>query len=318
MKHLFILNPQSFPYNRDMERLTVQIELYFKEQGNRDYTIHVSLFPRDAIIFIRKYMEQVPKNVPVRVYAVGGDGILFDCLNGIMGIPAIELAVLPYGTTNDFVLAFGQNENELFRNLSLQVSGPVIPTDVIQCGNNFALNFCSVGLDSLGAINALAMNKRLVKLGNSFRKIKSALYFLGSLSAIFDKTIQGQFYKLIADGEDLSGCCNNILIANGAYYGGNRNSVITAVPNDGMLDMLILKESGSFKMLRYLKACGKGKYPQNVISRRVKKVSISSDAPLLVNLDGEVFFDSDITIEIISQAVQIVTPNGIVYQRKAP
>jgi hypothetical protein len=80
-----------------------------------DCSIHVSRYLRDAIGVISKYRSGVPEGAVVRVYAVGGDGILFDCLNGIVGLRGVELGALPYGNTCDFPRAFGEEALPLFR-----------------------------------------------------------------------------------------------------------------------------------------------------------------------------------------------------------
>jgi diacylglycerol kinase family enzyme len=49
----------------------------------------------------------------------------------------------------------------------------------------------------------------------------------------------------------------------------------------------------------------------------MKKIEIQSRDPLLVDLDGEVFFDTSLQVEIIPQAVKIVTPGGIGFLKRA-
>jgi diacylglycerol kinase family enzyme len=96
--------------------------------------------------------------------------------------------------------------------------------------------------------------------------------------------------------------------------------VITAVPDDGELDMMAARKIGSLKALQLISNYLKGryyKYPSICTLKRVRKVSIRSESPLLVNLDGEVFFDSELIIEIIPKAVKIVAVNNLAYRRRA-
>jgi diacylglycerol kinase family enzyme len=84
--------------------------------------------------------------------------------------------------------------------------------------------------------------------------------------------------------------------------------------------MLTARSIGTLKALRLISDYLKGmyyKYPSICSLRRVKKVSIRSESPLLVNLDGEAFFDSEITIEIIPRAMKIVAVNNLSYRRRA-
>jgi diacylglycerol kinase family enzyme len=146
-KHFFVINPKSFHNQKFLNAVISKFSIYFEETNNDDFSIHVSNFPRDAIGAIRSYTKQLNPNDTVRVYAVGGDGILFDCLNGIMGLPYAELATVPYGHTNDFVRAFGEGLQYLFRDIAVQATSRTILTDVLQCGNNYGLNLCTVGME---------------------------------------------------------------------------------------------------------------------------------------------------------------------------
>jgi len=136
------------------------------------------------------------------------------------------------------------------------------------------------------------------------------LYYLGGIQAAFNKPVITQRYNLTIDGEQLTGQYCSINIANGPYYGIGMTANPSAVPDDGLLDMLITKKTNAF-----LTIAGTGMFfsgdwrmvPKSFIFRNVKKVSIRSSKPLFVNLDGEVFFDTRLDIEIIPALVKIVS-----------
>ncbi|MDR2069376.1 MAG: hypothetical protein LBP71_05855 [Spirochaetaceae bacterium] len=317
--HLFVINPKSFPRQTDRFRILSRIAAYFKKNPGVEYTIHVSRYPRDAVSVIRDRIGHIGPDRILRVYALGGDGIIFDCLNGIIGAPNTELALMPYGTGSDFVRSFGDEHYEEFRNIESQIRSPVIPTDVIHCGNNCALNFCTVGLEAASVIRTLSLNRRFEKLRFRFPALNSLFYVIGGARAALDQDVIGQRYEINADGEDLSGGYTIINIANGPCYGSGKSPVITAVPDDGKLDMLTGRRVSSLKILSLITGYLKGnyyKYPLICSLKRVKKVSIRSESPLLVNLDGEAFFDSELTIEVIPKAVRIVAVNNLAYRRR--
>lgn len=318
-EHFFIINPLSFPRRGEQEGIISHIESYFATHRVPGLFYHVSRYPRDAIGILRKYLALTDPETIVRVYAVGGDGIVFDCLNGIVGLPNAELAILPYGGGSDFIRAFGEEYYEDFRNIQLQVEAPVIPTDIIHCGNNYALNFCTVGQEAAAVRKLLPLKKRLEKFRFMFPSLNPLFYILGGIAAAFDKKIIGQHYELQADGLDYSGRYNDINIANGPCYGAGKNPVVTAVPDDGLLDMMVVRKMGPLKVLRLMSCYLRGdyyKYPKECFLRRVKKITIRSGEPLLVNMDGEAFFDSRVTIEIIPQAVRIAAVNNLPYRRR--
>jgi diacylglycerol kinase family enzyme len=319
-QHLFIINPKSFPLQQDLSRIRERIEGYFKEKPGPEYDIHISRYPRDAVSIVRKRIEQIGPDRTLRVYALGGDGIIFDCLNGLIGAPNAELAPMPYGTGSDFVRAFGDEHYKQFRDMELQVNAPVIPTDVIHCGNNCALNFCAVGMEAAAVIKTLFLNRRFEKARFRIPALNGLFYIMGGIGAAFDRDVMGQYYEIEVDGDDKSGFYSLINIANGPCYGSGKTPVPTAVPDDGALDMMMVRKVGALKGLRLISDYLKGKYykyPSLCTLRRIQKVSIRSDSPLLVNLDGEAFFDSELIIEIIPRAVKIVAVNNLAYRRRA-
>jgi diacylglycerol kinase family enzyme len=319
-EHFFIINPKSFPRKGEQEGIISHIESYFAANRIPGLFYHVSRYPRDAISVLRKYLALTDPEIIVRVYAVGGDGIAFDCLNGIVGLPNAELAILPYGGGSDFVRAFGDEHYEEFRDIKLQVEAPVIPTDIIHCGNNYALNFCTVGQESAAVMKVIPLNKRFEKLRLLSPRLNSLFYTLGGIAAAFDKKLIGQHYELRADELDYSGRYNDINVANGPCYGSGKFPVNTAVPDDGFLDMMVVRKAGPFTVLRLMPYYLRGeyyKYPKLCFLRRVKKITIRSEEPLLVNMDGEAFFDSRVTIEIIPQAIKIAAVNNLSYRMRA-
>ena len=323
MKHLFVINPLSFPVQAAQDKVAKRIQECFADFNKSEYSILISRYSRDAISLIRKWVEKNHGDETVRVYAVGGDGILFDCLNGIVGLPNTELASIPYGTSNDFVRAFGENKKNLFRDIALQVASPAIPTDIIHCGNNYAINFCSLGLESDAIRSSIELyneaSQRIKKHRRLNRFLFSTIPFLISLRTVFNKKLLNQHYIISLDGEDFSGVYSSINLANGPCYGGNKNPVITAIPDDGFLDGLFTKCISSFSAIRILPGFVKGeflKYPDHFLFKRFKTIEIRSEDPLLVVLDGEMFFDTYLKVEIVPKAINFVAPGGIAYFKR--
>jgi diacylglycerol kinase family enzyme len=271
---------------------------------------------------VRQYIAQAGPETVVRVYAVGGDGILFDCLNGIVGLPNAELAPVPYGRTNDFVRAFGEGLNDIFRNIPLLASAPVIPADILHCGSNYALNQCTVGLESAAIFRSVAIQQNLrawPRVFRNSRRVYNASYYLGGIIVMFDKKIMRQEYNISIDGENLSGAYASVNIANGPCYGGDKNAVITAVPDDGFLDVLMFKGKSTFGGLTKMIPYTQGRYdlfPDYFTLKRGKIISIRSRDPLMINLDGEAFLDTNITVELIEGAVKIAAPDNLVYKKR--
>jgi diacylglycerol kinase family enzyme len=321
-KHLFVINPRSFPARQAQEKVLAEIRDCFAGLGE-DYSVHVSRYPRDAVGFIRKWVGMAGHAGPVRVYAVGGDGILFDCLNGIVGLPDAELASVPYGNGNDMIRAFGEHKRSLFRDIRLQAASAAIPADIIYCGTNYAFNFCTIGMESDAIMNSITLYSGIAGKVRQFPRLNFFLYtlifYFGGMKAVFNKKVMNQYYTITIDGEDFSGAYGSINIANGPCYGGDKNPVITAVPDDGVLDALFFKSGGSVKAMTRIMPYVRGefrRFPGEFAWKRLRRIEIRSEEPLLVDLDGEVFFDTTVRIEIIPQGVKLVAPGGIGFARR--
>jgi YegS/Rv2252/BmrU family lipid kinase len=317
MRHIFIINPCSFRTQAALDAVIFEIGQCFKNRNETDYFIHISRFPRDAV---GKIHELAAKDEKVRVYAIGGDGILFDCINGIAVFPSAELVPVPYGKTNDYVRAFGEGKNELFRNINGLVNEEItIPTDLMYYGNNYAINDCTIGIESTAIIRMYTLKKKYRKYIDKYPFVYSFLFFASGFISLFDQKLLYQHYDIMIDGEDYSGHYSTINIANGPCYGGNMCAAPTAVPDDGYLDVQLYKSQGTLALTRSIQSYLYGKRPlKNIVFKRAKKISIRSGKSLLIQLDGEILIDTNITLEVVPKAIKMVAPEGIRYERRLP
>lgn len=314
MKHVFIFNPKTF-YEQQwlMDVIFDDIGQYFRSQEKLDFSTHVSRYPREAIGIIQKQADEAKDGETVRIYAIGGDGILFDCLNGIVGLPNMELAAVPYGKTNDFIRAFGEERTELFKDIPSLVTASSVPTDIISAGNNYAINGCSVGLVSAAAVTMRGMNLKLGKFANFFL-FHRFLSFLSNLPVVLKKQINTHAYKITIDDQDYSGNYSIVNIANGPYYDGNKSMAAGAMPDDGLMDVVLFKSIRPLAALWSMEKYSRGKLPSNCVLVQAKKITVQSVEPVWFQLDGELFQDTSISFEVIPGAVQVVAVNGLIYR----
>lgn len=313
IKHLFIINPKSFWKKTKQNYVVAKIHQFFREMENSEYEIYVSRFPRDAVGFIPQFAKNLPGKTILRVYAVGGDGILYDCLNGIVGLKNAELAAIPYGQTNNFVQGFDKNDRFSFRLLSQQYNAPAIPMDIMRCGTNYALNYCCIGVEAEAIHRAAKMREKLGKTNALNRWICRRFYlpffFMCGFAACADKQLLHQRYEIAFDEERLSGNFAGISIFNGSYYGGHLHPMSNAMPNDGILDILALRIQGSIRtFISYLIYAfgGYKMFSRNLIPKRGKNITIHSDTILEISIDGIVFFESEFEVEILPGAIKFV------------
>jgi diacylglycerol kinase (ATP) len=98
------------------------------------------------------------------------------------------------------------------------------------------------------------------------------------------------------------------VIANGQFLGGGFKVAPHASMSDGLLDLVVLKDSGSLKMIDELINMKDGDYKEedNIIYRQVRKVSLTSkERDVTVTVDGEPIGILPATFEVIPNALTI-------------
>lgn len=275
--------------------------------------MHISRFPRDASGFIPTYAKDIPEDAVLRVYAIGGDGIVFDCLNGLMEIKNAELAIVPYGRTNNFIRGFGKNNIASFRSIKKQINSSTIPIDVIKCGNSYALDYCVIGMEAEAVRYSERIREKLLAGGRLKRWIGRRLYafhyFSGGLAASFDKRLVHQQYEIIIDNVKHSEYCWGFSIFNCPYYGGRWHPANDAMPNDGILDAHFIRGKRfmqTYSLLPFY-VSGRHRLISNIIvPARGKKIIIRSNDILKVCMDDCVFYEDELDVEVIPGGLSFV------------
>lgn len=301
MKHVFIINPAAGK-GKALESIKPAIEKCCREQ-NADYLIHVTSAAGEAIGFIKK---MAASGEPMRFYACGGDGTLYEVVNGAYGFENAEVAVIPLGSGNDFIRLFGNKEQ--FLDIGAQLRGTATELDVIKCGDRIAINQCSMGLDA----EICAKQSAFKKL--PFMKGETA-YMAATVYCLFRK-LNNEFTITVDNGKPFKQKVLFCVSGNSRWYGGGFKAAPLALPDDGLLDFIIVK-----KTMNRLKLAGLvNKYKQGMHLNwdfttfvRGKKLSIHSDKTAAVNIDGETEYVNDRTFEIMERGIKFVVPANSTY-----
>ncbi|MDR3200110.1 MAG: hypothetical protein LBT68_01515 [Spirochaetales bacterium] len=310
MKHLFIINSNAAQIRGRIPEVVQEIKAFFANYPQFEYDIHVTRWKRDATGYSRRYVTGAREIV--RVYAVGGTSTLFEVVNGVIGVPNVQVGVYPFGKDNAFLQYFGKGKLHLFQSLRNLVFSGVTSMDAMLCGNNYGMSSCYIGVDAMAA----QTSETFVEQAGAFFKrepILSLIYvFAGFMCAM--KKDNTQYYRVSIDGATLDGEYLTILTANQPYYGPTLYPAIDARPNDGMLDIYLLKPVSKMPMLKMGMDYVHGRYhkwPRLISHYRGKSVSISSDQFMSICLDGEMFFNTSIDHTVIPHAIDFVCPGGV-------
>lgn len=304
MKHLFIVNPVAGGKDR-REYVAEQARLAL--EGSEDaYEVYVTTAPMDACA---KIAAEAAVADELRVYACGGDGTLNEVINGVIGHPNAAVTHFPAGSGNDFIKIF--SDPTAFRDVGRLLDGEVSDFDVIRClDEHYALNICSMGFDA--------------RIGTSISKYKRIPLVSGSGAYVLStgvnliKGIQ-QHYVIEVDGERIDGKQSLICIANGRWYGGGFNPLPEAEPDDGLLDVLIVKGVSRLTVANVIGKYKAGKHAElsDIIRHcRCRSITIHCDKPSEINMDGELLYARDVTFDLLPKAIRFFYPKGLTYHAK--
>ena len=305
MRHLFIVNP--IAGGRDhTEEVRAKAEEVFKGREDQ-FEIYVTKGPMDAA---GKIKAEAEKGDHIRVYACGGDGTFNECANGAALMKNVAVCPFPVGTGNDFCRMFG-DEGELYRDLSAMVDGSETPMDLIKCGDRYSANICSVGIDARIGTN---VHKYTKVVGGS------GAYVVSAVVEMFKGIAK---HLVVRSGDFVSDCKHTLVcICNGRFYGGGFNPVPDAMPNDGLMDVLVVDKVSLFTFAALIKKYSEGRadeFKKYVKHIRTDELEIEFDEENVVNIDGEAIFAKEVNMKLIPGAMNLIVPRGMhFFDKSAP
>ena len=287
MKTTVIINP--YAGNGRTEKLWPDIEAALK-QSIGPFQTEQTKSQGDAVLLTRKALE----DGATRIVAVGGDGHLNEVLNGFIENdvqlnPQASLSFVMSGTGCDFQRSLGisgkwQNAVAGLKDAKVRKIdvGKVTYTaaDKTQKIRYFD-NIASFGLS--GAVDHCLEHSRLRDyLGGS------PLFLWATIKTVFTHPNQSIRFR-IDDGPEEGICSRLGLLANGRYFGGAMHAAPEAELDDGLLDLLMLKEISVAKFLWHLPKIYKGthlKIPE-IFFQKVRKFTAESSEQVILDIDGE-------------------------------
>ncbi len=300
MRYVFIINPAAGK-GKAIKELCQEISSYCSKHS-LEYALQITTASGDAQRFAH---EHALKGDEVTIFLAGGEGTVFEALNGVFGFDNVTLGVIPIGSANDFLKFFPREKKSAFRDIDDQLNGKPLKMDVIKAGDKYCLNGCSVGMDAIVA-NYMNGFRRLPLISGSMAyNLAIVKCFLGKI---------GCRLTLKADGKDLGNKkCLFAVVANGPAYGGGYLAAPDAVPFDGELNYTVVENINKLRILRFIGKYKKGEVDGLPFVHREKcsSFAIKSEGDVPVNLDGEIFDMKEIEFKIIKNGVNFHIPASV-------
>ena len=249
--------------------------------------------------------------------SVGGDGTNNEVINGIFtqdAVPTndITMAAIPIGTGNDWrrTFDFSLDYQENVKNIK---QGQIFVHDIgkLTYHNDgdpqvrYFLNAAGTGLDEM-VCDATNLMKRQGK-GGAMR------YLLGIVKCLMNY----KYVRLLLeiDGEKvLDDYVLSLSVGNCRYIGGGMMMMPNAVPDDGILDITVVRQLSMLKFIANVKNIYSGAFVKKikeVQTYRGQKIRITSNPPhsLKVETEGENLNNSPFDFEVLPKAINMVVPN---------
>ncbi|MEV2217584.1 YegS/Rv2252/BmrU family lipid kinase [Streptomyces sp. NPDC050997] len=233
------------------------------------------------------------------VLAVGGDGIT-GCVGGALSGTGALFGIVPAGRGNDFARALGLPAEpvELARILLHHEPRPVDTIEVSSAVHDRTVVLGSVyaGVDALA--NRHANRARLLR--------GTASYYAGALRAV--ATWRPVRYRVTVDGEDHPHTGYTVVVANSGYYGSGRLIAPGARLDDGLLDVVMIREAPRRLFFALMNELSSGAHVHRPEVRvlRGREVRVEADRPVPYGADGEVEADLPVTVRVLPGALQVL------------
>ncbi len=298
MRYIFYINPAAGK-GKEQQVIIDSINEYFLTTED-NYKIHITKAMGEATVHAENEAKTGDK---IRMFAVGGEGAVFEVLNGIVGYDNVELGVIPCGSANDFLKFF--NSRESFLDMARQIDGESVIMDVIKAGDKYCLNGCSVGMDAVVARNMVKFRRLPLVSGTLAYNLAIVKTFLGKLGITANISVDGE--------EPQKKDCLFAVIANAPYYGGGYKGAPDAIPNDNKLDFTLVDNISKLKILKFISVYKKGEHKalDFCTLKNCSCMEFTAEKPVPVNLDGEIIEACHMKFELVKNAVKFIIPQGV-------
>lgn len=232
------------------------------------------------------------------IIAAGGDGTLYEVVNGMANQPnRPALGVLPLGTTNDFARALGipRNWSEA---CDVILQHHAEPVDIGRCNDKFFINIAGGG--SLTELTYEVPTRLKTVLGQ-------LAYYMKGLEKL--PRLRPIDLKLYSDEYIIEEEVMLFLICNSNSVGGFETLAPHASLNDGKFDVLVLKKCNFTDFIRIMTQAARGKehiHDPLVTYFQTNQLEVRAADYTQLNLDGEFGGKLPCTFSVLPKHIEVL------------
>jgi lipid kinase YegS len=232
--------------------------------------------------------------------AAGGDGTLNEVVHGLMDLSGAArpvLGVVPLGTANDFATGCGIPRDPE-QALALCIEGKQVPIDVGKANEHWFLNAASIGFGA--EITATTPPELKHLLG------PAAYAVMGAILAMNVHHYRG---RLTLPDREIAGSGPVAIVGNGRQTGGGVQVAPRARIDDGLLDILAVREIPALALLTAARELQELSPDGEFISYwQTPWAEVNAEEEIPVNLDGEPVRFSSVRYEAVPRAIRLIVP----------
>jgi YegS/Rv2252/BmrU family lipid kinase len=229
------------------------------------------------------------------IAAVGGDGTVHEVVNGLMRIPKETrplLGIVPIGSGNDFGSSVGiLDDTEAAMERVFTGEPRTVDIGEIRDGAGrveYWDNTLGIGFDATVTIYSYQITI-----------VQGFMMYLWAVIQTILKKLDSPLMQIKSDNEEFEAEALMFVACNGPREGGGFFVAPDAVPDDGILHYAMIKKVSKAKMFRLIPEVMNGTHARfsDVKMGSFKELSLRSEKPVTIHMDGEVFagFSSDVT-----------------------
>ncbi len=264
-----------------------------------------------AIAMTSDAIEQGYRNIIV----VGGDGTLNEVVNGAFRqkacpVSEVIIGMISVGTGNDWgrMYEFPKEYKQAIKvikrgHLFVQDAGHVEYFDENGRHERYFINVSGMGYDALVALKTNKMKDK--GRGGKFA------YMLNIFTGLFQ--YKNTYFDVQVDGKDVfSGGVLSMNLGICKYNGGGLMQVPNAVPDDGILDVTIIKATSKLKLVKHVAKLYDGSFIKlkfvSLFRGKTCRIVSSPKGAVYLEADGESLGHSPLSFSVIPKAVTFIIP----------
>jgi diacylglycerol kinase (ATP) len=293
VKVLLIYNAKAA--HKRAKKILPDVEASFIDKGIR-FDLRITDYPEHAVDIVAK----ADFNQYDGVIAAGGDGTLFEVINGYyknLGQGKIPIGVLPIGTGNAFA-----------RDLELDVSRWEEAVEIIRLGkprkvdvgvfHTHGQSYYFLNIMGLGFVADVGKTAQKLKIFGNIAYTLGVLYQIIFLK-VYPVTIE-------VDGKTIER--ENIFVeVSNTRYTSNFLMAPDAEIDDGLLDVTLLGRATRRRLVQSFPKIFTGEhiFLDEVEQFKAKRISVRTGIPKVLTPDGELVGITPVKVECLHQAVPV-------------